>query len=78
MQYRDPKNYMLVYEALTKANRQDLIGHGPKCLIRPPHNSNYKSHTSASRKVVKDIGRSKQTKTTISHKKDIKKKTKSR
>ena len=36
MQYRDPKNYPLVYEALTKANRQDLIGHGPKCLIRPP------------------------------------------
>ena len=36
MQYRDPKNYPLVYEALIKANRQDLIGHGPKCLIRPP------------------------------------------
>ena len=36
MQYRDPKNYPLVYEALTKANRQYLIGHGPKCLIRPP------------------------------------------
>ncbi|VBB08023.1 radical sam [Lucifera butyrica] len=35
MQYRDPKNYSLVYEALEKANRQDLIGFGPKCLIRP-------------------------------------------
>ena len=35
MQYRNPKNYDLVYEALVKANRQDLIGHGPKCLIRP-------------------------------------------
>lgn len=36
LQYRDPKNYQLVYEALTKAKRQDLIGLGPKCLIRPP------------------------------------------
>ena len=35
LQYRNPKNYDLVYEALVKANRQDLIGHGPKCLIRP-------------------------------------------
>jgi uncharacterized radical SAM protein YgiQ len=36
LQYRNPQNYNLVYEALTKANRQDLIGYGPKCLIRPP------------------------------------------
>lgn len=34
MQYRNPRNYDLVYEALVKANRQDLIGNGPKCLIR--------------------------------------------
>lgn len=35
LQYRNPKNYQLVYEALQKAGRQDLIGFGPKCLIRP-------------------------------------------
>ena len=35
IQYRDPKNYALVYEALQKAGRQDLIGNGEKCLIRP-------------------------------------------
>ncbi len=35
MQYKDPKNYDLVYSALTQANRQDLIGFGPKCLIKP-------------------------------------------
>jgi len=46
MQYRDPKNYPLVYEALTTANRQDLIGHGPKCLIRPPQRPIHKPHTS--------------------------------
>lgn len=36
LQYRDPKNYQLVYQALVKADRQDLIGYAPKCLIRPP------------------------------------------
>lgn len=36
LQYRDPKNYALVHEALVKAQRQDLIGYDPKCLIRPP------------------------------------------
>lgn len=35
MQYRMPKNYDLVYEALTLANRKDLIGFGKKCLIKP-------------------------------------------
>lgn len=35
IQYRNPKNYDLVYEALTKAHREDLIGFGKKCLIRP-------------------------------------------
>ena len=38
IQYRDPKNYYLVREALLAAHREDLIGSGPKCLIRavPP------------------------------------------
>lgn len=35
IQYRNPKNYDLVYEALTKAGRTDLIGYDRKCLIRP-------------------------------------------
>nr|WP_296131969.1 YgiQ family radical SAM protein [uncultured Senegalimassilia sp.] len=35
IQYRDPKNNDLVMEALRKAGRADLIGFGPKCLIRP-------------------------------------------
>lgn len=35
IQYRNPKNYDLVYEALTKAGRTDLIGFDKKCLIRP-------------------------------------------
>jgi uncharacterized radical SAM protein YgiQ len=35
IQYKNPKNYELVYEALVKAGRQDLIGYDKKCLIRP-------------------------------------------
>ena len=35
IQYRKPENYHLVREALMDAGRQDLIGYGPKCLIRP-------------------------------------------
>jgi len=35
IQYRNPKNYDLVYEALMKAGRNDLIGFDKKCLIKP-------------------------------------------
>ena len=43
IQYRNPKNYYLVKEALIKAHREDLIGSGPKCLIRaiPPRAGGY-------------------------------------
>ena len=35
IQYRDPKNRDLVLEALRRAGRMDLVGYGPKCLLRP-------------------------------------------
>ena len=35
IQYRNPKNYNLVHEALVRAGRQDLIGYARPCLIRP-------------------------------------------
>ncbi len=35
IQYRDPKNYDLIKEALEIAGRTDLIGFDQKCLIRP-------------------------------------------
>ena len=38
IQYKNPKNYDLVYEALHKAGRADLIGTGKDCLIRPRSN----------------------------------------
>lgn len=35
IQYRRPENRPLVEEALKLAGRTDLIGYGPKCLLRP-------------------------------------------
>lgn len=35
LQFSRPQNYDLVYNALIKANRPDLIGFGERCLIRP-------------------------------------------
>lgn len=35
IQYRNPKNYELVVEALKRAGREDLIGFDKKCLVRP-------------------------------------------
>ncbi|MBE5895595.1 MAG: YgiQ family radical SAM protein [Lachnospiraceae bacterium] len=35
MQYKNPANKKLVIEALKKAGREDLIGYGKECLIRP-------------------------------------------
>ena len=35
IQYRNPELYDPVIEALHKAGRSDLIGFGPKCLVRP-------------------------------------------
>lgn len=35
IQYRLPQNYELVREALLACGRKDLIGYGPKCLLRP-------------------------------------------
>ena len=35
IQYRNPKNYDLVLEALKQEGRMDLVGFDKKCLIRP-------------------------------------------
>jgi uncharacterized radical SAM protein YgiQ len=53
LQYRDPKNYTLVYRALIKAGRDDLIGYGPKCLIRPPKGQN--SNNFANKQIKSNI-----------------------
>ena len=35
LQYSDPANHDLVIKALNKMGREDLIGFGPDCLVRP-------------------------------------------
>ncbi len=42
IQYRNPKNRELVWEALTKAGRTDLIGFDKRCLIRPGRAEEYR------------------------------------
>ncbi|MCL2399916.1 MAG: YgiQ family radical SAM protein [Defluviitaleaceae bacterium] len=55
LQFRLPKNYSLVKEALIKANRNDLIGFDKKCLIKPlvtrDKNKNSKSNKIKSNKI---------------------------
>ncbi|MEE0884905.1 MAG: YgiQ family radical SAM protein [Faecalimonas sp.] len=41
IQYRNPKNYDLVLEALKEANRMDLVGFDKHCLIRPRQDRKY-------------------------------------
>ena len=55
IQYRNPKNYYLVREALIAAHREDLIGSGPKCLIRaiPPKAGGYTAGGKAAAKSAK-------------------------
>lgn len=43
IQYKNPKNRKLVLEALRKAGREDLIGYGKNCLIRPDDNDKQSS-----------------------------------
>ena len=51
IQYRNPKNYDLVYEALNKAGRTDLIGYDKKCLIRPRRTEHDRNAASEQRAV---------------------------
>lgn len=50
LQFRNPKNYDLVLKALKLAHREDLIGFGSKCLIKPRSELQRRNSTLASRK----------------------------
>ena len=45
IQYRNPKNYDLVVEALKAAGREDLIGFDKKCLVRPRRTTDFRKQT---------------------------------
>ncbi len=40
LQFKSPENYTKVLTALKKANRLDLVGYGPNCLIKPEKGEN--------------------------------------
>ena len=55
LQFRVPDNIPLVIKALKKAGRDDLIGYGPGCLVRPLQQDRY----SGGKKNVSDFRRQK-------------------
>lgn len=59
MQYFNPKNYDLVYEALKKCGRSDLIGTSNKCLIAPKFNDRVQSNKLQNSKKGYNYGRKK-------------------
>ncbi len=69
IQYRNPKNRALVEEALLLAGREDLIGYGPKCLLRPKHtdrkdnqekNKSRDNKKTGKKKTIRNVHRKKQ------------------
>ena len=52
IQYRNPKNYDLVLEALKSAGRMDLVGYDKHCLIRPKNNKGHYIQETQDKKVV--------------------------
>lgn len=58
LQYRDPKNYNLVKQALLQAGRADLIGSGRDALIGavPPGNANTSSHRNQTNRRNQEYG----------------------
>lgn len=60
IQYRNPKNYDLVEEALKIAHRTDLIGYDKRCLIRPrqggkPANENGQKNSGGKKKTIRNV-----------------------
>lgn len=80
LQYKDPMKYDLVYSALMEANREDLIGYGPKCLIKPRGKKPNEHFNNTSPKSKEIRGKEKNNKSTNKDKtinNDFKKKSKS-
>ena len=62
LQFSKPKNYNIVYDALMQAGREDLIGNGPKCLIKSKE-QRYKEAHGLVRKKSNSNGRKEKTST---------------
>ncbi len=69
IQYRNPKNYELVLEALKMADRMDLVGFDKHCLIRPRQGQSFKradkkptdgrNQTSKKKKTIRNVHKKK-------------------
>lgn len=70
IQYRNPKNYDLVMEALRVADRMDLVGFDKHCLIRP--RQNFKKQGAGKSPVKKDKPKAKTKRIRNVHKKKAK------
>lgn len=70
IQYRNPKNYDLVMEALRVADRMDLVGFDKHCLIRP--RQNFKKQGAGKPPVKKDKPKAKTKRIRNVHKKKAK------
>ena len=57
LQYNRPQNAPLVREALIKLGREDLIGFGPECLVRPEHNASAQKSFQKNQKAKMPTGR---------------------
>ncbi|SHJ92680.1 uncharacterized radical SAM protein YgiQ [Hathewaya proteolytica DSM 3090] len=55
LQFRNPKNYDLVKEALILAHREDLIGNGHNCLI--PLNKPHNNYNKNSKKNINNVSK---------------------
>ena len=67
MQYKNPANRALAAEGLRLAGRLDLIGFGPKCLLRPDRGKGQPSHSldkqrTARKKTIRNIHKKKNAK----------------
>jgi hypothetical protein len=54
LQFNRPQNAALVREALKKAGREDLIGHGADCLVRPESTGTYKKYPADPKRTEKN------------------------
>ena len=55
LQFNRPQNRELVIEALKKLGREDLIGFGPECLVRPAGGQGYRGKSKAQKKPAAQI-----------------------
>jgi uncharacterized radical SAM protein YgiQ len=57
LQFKRPENHKLVREALRLAGREDLIGFGKDCLVRPEYNRSEKRNSTKRNSMARSTGK---------------------